>query len=268
MGMPVDLVLVRHGESEGNVAVHSSKRGDDRHVENPEFRGRHSSWWRLTPKGVQQAEQAGAWIREHIGSSFDRYYTSAYTRAMETAGHLSLPNASWYIEPKLRERERGKEDLVSSRERELLVDSARERKNAPLYWRPLNGESIADTCERIRVMHETLHREADGGRVIIVCHGEVMEAFRVTLERMTHHDYIDWTSSDDPADRINNGQVFHYTRRDPDTGEIGPYLDWRRSVCTSDLTLCDPTWKQVSRPVFDNAALIEMAQRTQRLIEG
>ncbi|MGH2742732.1 MAG: hypothetical protein ACREX8_05580 [Gammaproteobacteria bacterium] len=34
---------------------------------------------------------------------FDRYYTSEYFRAMETAARLSLPSAEWVLHPALRE---------------------------------------------------------------------------------------------------------------------------------------------------------------------
>jgi broad specificity phosphatase PhoE len=62
MAMPVDLVLVRHGESEGNIAHALSKSGDDRHY-TPEFRARHSSTWRLSDRGVEQARIASASLR-------------------------------------------------------------------------------------------------------------------------------------------------------------------------------------------------------------
>jgi len=61
----------------------------------PEFKKKHSSTYRLTDKGVEQAKVTGAWIRENIGDTFDRYYTSEYVRAMETAAYLGLPNARW-----------------------------------------------------------------------------------------------------------------------------------------------------------------------------
>jgi len=266
MGMPVDLVLVRHGQSEGNVAVAASKRGDESYIELPEFRLRHSSWWRLTELGVRQAEQAGEWIRANIGEHYDRYYVSSYTRAIETAGHLSLPDASWYLEPRLRERQRGREDLLGAVEREEQVESIAERASAPMYWRPLNGESISDVCGRVRDVVETLHREADGQRAIIVCHGEVMESFRVVLERLTPQQYEEWTNSDNPRHRIHNGQIFHFTRRDPETDEVAPYLNWWRSISPTDLSLCDPSWHLLHRPSFDNEELLALAEETTRLI--
>jgi broad specificity phosphatase PhoE len=89
------LILVRHGQSEGNEAVSRSERGD-LSAYTPEFKKKHSSTYRLTDKGVQQAKVAGAWIKENIGEKFDRCYTSEYVRAMETAAYLDLPDAKWF----------------------------------------------------------------------------------------------------------------------------------------------------------------------------
>src|SRR5262245_50730691 len=98
-----------------------------------------------------------------------------------------------------------------------------------------------------------LHRETSEARVIVVCQGEVMEAFRTTIERLTPHEYADWTRSEDPSERINNGQVFHFSRRDPTTGQLNPYLSHWRSISTSDLSLCDASWRHLRRPVLTNA---------------
>jgi len=265
--MPIDLVLVRHGQSEGNVAVAASKRGDRQYIESEEFRLRHSGWWRLTELGVQQAQQAGEWVRENIGGSYDRYYTSSYTRAMETAAYLGLPDARWYIDPRLRERQRGHEDLWNRMDAEELAKSVEQRDSAPLYWRPLNGESIADVCfGRVRDVIETLHRETSEGKAIIVCHGEVMESFRVVLERLTQQQYQEWTRSPDPHEHIYNGQVFHFTRRSPEDGEITRHLNWWRSISPTDLSLCNPAWRPIQRPSFGNEELLALAEETPRLI--
>lgn len=69
---PLELVLVRHGQSEGNEAVARSQRGD-LSAYTPEFKNKHSSTYRLTDKGIEQAKVAGHWIRENIGDKFDRY---------------------------------------------------------------------------------------------------------------------------------------------------------------------------------------------------
>lgn len=266
--MPMNLVLVRHGQSEGNVAVKAAKAGDDQHVLHPEFRKRHSSLWRLTNKGIEEARTTGQWLKENGLAHFDRYYTSAYLRAMETASYLELPDAKWYIEARLREREWGQEDLVSSEERKLLQESAFQKQENPYYWKPLNGESMADACMRVRDLMETLHRETDEKQVIVVCHGEIMEAFQIEIERWIPAQYKQHIQSEGTKNKIHNGQVIQYSRQNPhNPQEVYPYLNYKRSISPWDLSLCDPQWQQIQRKGFSNKDLLFLAEETQRIIE-
>lgn len=52
MVMPIDLVLVRHGESEGNYAHDLARNGDNSAFKNKDFCSKHSSLWRLTDIGM------------------------------------------------------------------------------------------------------------------------------------------------------------------------------------------------------------------------
>ena len=98
---PIDLILVRHGQSEGNIANKSSREGDNKFF-TPEFRNRHSRDFRLTDKGIDQAKSAGKWIQANIPMPLDRFYTSDYMRAKETAAYLDLPkNAAQALENNL-----------------------------------------------------------------------------------------------------------------------------------------------------------------------
>lgn len=260
--MPRDLILVRHGESEGNVALHTSKAGDDRWMVHEGMKERHSSWWRLTDAGVAQAVNAGTYIREHIAQEFDQYYVSSYTRAMETAALLDLPNADWVTDPRLRERERGYEDLLSSEERALLVESIAQRKSAPLYWRPVGGESIMDSVSRTRDLLGTFNRELDGKSVVCTCHGEVMESFLVAITRLTPRQFAVW--SDDPAEKINNCQVWHFTRQMQGESVMAPRFTHWRSIDT--ITSHEGEWKAITRPRFSNEELLTEARSTPRII--
>jgi NAD+ kinase len=60
--MPMDLVLVRHGQSEQNLVSHLTRMGDET-LYTEAFRERHGSQHRLTPKGREQAVAAGEWLR-------------------------------------------------------------------------------------------------------------------------------------------------------------------------------------------------------------
>ena len=79
--LPLDLILVRHGESEGNVAQDFAKLGDDS-LWTAEFKDRHSSKYRLTDKGKAQAKMSGDWIKANVSPHFDVYYVSEFLRAV------------------------------------------------------------------------------------------------------------------------------------------------------------------------------------------
>src|SRR5689334_19352832 len=116
MTMPIDLVLVRHGQSEQNLASRASKDNDHQYY-TEEFRDRHVSLHRLTPEGRKQAVKAGKWLRDMYLGRFDARYVSTYTRAIETAMLLDLEGPDWYLDPLLREREWGILDGMSWEDR-------------------------------------------------------------------------------------------------------------------------------------------------------
>jgi len=142
---PLELVFVRHGQSEGNVAVKAAERGDTSYF-TPEFRKRHSSTWDLTKKGIRQAKAAGKWIRENInGGIFEGYYASTYRRAKRTAGYLNLPRARWNLRDYIREHDWGNLDVMTDEERHIKYPDAMEKRSInPYYFAAPGGESLAD----------------------------------------------------------------------------------------------------------------------------
>lgn len=268
MAMPIDLVLVRHGESEGNLANFRSRKLGDNSAFTEEHLKRHSSKWRLTDEGIRQAETAGEWIRKHIAARFDRHYASEYLRAMETAAHLRLPEANWLLEFYLRERDYGDFDVMTEEKRQAeYAADVEKRKNDSFFWIPPGGgESMAQLCLRIDRVLNTLHRECSDKKVIIVCHGDTMWAFRVRLERLTQFRYYELDRSEDPRDRNHNCQILHYTRRDPQTGLIAPYLNWIMSVCPWNTAQSHNAWQEIARPAFSNELLLATVDQYPRLV--
>lgn len=266
--MPNNIIFVRHGESEGNAAKRQAYKGD-LSAFTPEFLARHSSKFRLTSRGRDQAASAGNWIRNEFPQGFDRYYVSEYVRAMETAGLLNLPKATWYSDFYLREQDYGELDILPPEEMEAkYADALRHRDRDAFYWKPPGGESIADLCLRFDRLLETLGRECAGKNVIVVCHGRVMWAARIRLERLSSTRYIELHDhSKNPLDQINNCQVLHYSRQNPATGEIGPHIDWMRSVCPTDPSRSRNEWVKIERPRFSNDNLLTAAESYQRLVE-
>lgn len=256
MGMPENLVLVRHGESEGNIATALSKRGNDS-MFTEKFLNRHSSTWRLTERGREQAAIAGKWIKENIGGCFHRYYVSEYDRAKETAALLDISGAKWMINFYLREREWGALDVMPFEERKKkFAENLRRKEMDPFYWIPTDGESMPTVCLRLETkVLDTLHRECNRKDALLVVHGDIMWGFRYILERPTHAEIMRLEHSDNPHDKIHNAQIIHYTRKNPETGKLSPYLSWMRSICPTDISLSSNAWQEIKRRKFSNEEL-------------
>lgn len=263
MAMPNDLVLVRHGHSEGNLILGNSKKGDDSLLTD-EVRETPGHRWRLTPEGRIQAQMAGKWIIDNISTSFDRYYASPFVRTRETAGLLGLPDAEWRLDQRLRERDWGEINSVpQSQHQKEYPNNALVKKIDSLYWRPPAGESIADVRLRVRNLFDTLHRECDGKSVIVVTHGEFMSAARAGLEYLSDEEWV--RRDTDPAYKLFNTHILHYSRRDPNTGEAGKYVSWMRSICTNKGI--DSGWTPLKRQRFSNEELFDQVANVASIVQ-
>jgi broad specificity phosphatase PhoE len=264
---PVELILVRHGESEGNLAQKYSKKGDDRLWATQNFQARHTSRYRLTDKGRGQAHAAGEWIRQNIATSFDRYYCSEFLRAQETAALLKMPDATWNVESYLRERSTGVLAGRSKMQRERdYADEMRYSSTDSYYWCPPGGESIANACLRIDRFLDSLCVSSSGMRVLVVCHGNMMKAFRVRLERLTQGMYaeIEEEARVNPRAKIDNCQILHYSRRNPQSSVISGRLKWVRSINPVREEVGE--WREIRRPTFSNAELLAYAKSEPQLL--
>ncbi|CAI5726607.1 unnamed protein product [Hyaloperonospora brassicae] len=261
-----DLVLIRHGESEGNIARQRSLAGDHSLFAG-EFKHRHSSNWRLTDRGRRQAAAAGDWLRRNDLARFDRYLVSEYLRAMETAGRMGLVDARWYAEMLIRERDWGAMDLMSEQERFInMQDELKRRELNRFYYAPPGGESLAAVAQRADRLLGILNHECRDKRAIVVAHGEVIWAMRTRLERMSQDTFMELQESGRMVDQIHNGHVLHYTRKDPLTGTMAPYFTHVRSVCPWNEKLSPKGWMKIDRPVYDNELLLATAERVPRMI--
>ncbi len=256
MAMPNELVLVRHGHSEGNLAVEKSREGNDG-LYTSEFREKPAHRWKLTEEGQRQSKITGKWILKNISNKFDRYYVSPFSRTCETAGLLGLPNAEWRIDQRLRERDWGDiGTLPHSEFRDIYPQNAIIKRVDRLYWRPPGGESIADVRQRVRDFFDTLHRECDGMRVIVVTHGEFMWAIRAELEYINDKDFI--IADENPSLKIYNTHILQYSRKDPISGMYGDYLDWTRNVCPW-MNNNEISWTKIKRKKYSNKDLINLS---------
>lgn len=263
MTMPVDLFLVRHGESERNLANRAAYAGDLSYFAR-EFIERPTSLARLTPRGIEQAVAAGDWLRTYAGlmPRTDHYYCSSYVRAAETAALLGLPGAKWRRLNRLCERSAGDWEHVPAPERKKLLVAypVKHYELDPYNWPPPNGERLADVEDRLTLFLDTLHRGDPSRRAVVVGHGEVLLVFRVMLERMTDEEFKRVHGSKDAYDRIQNCLIIQYTRRVPNARETTPYYNWMRMVCPWDTSLSSNDWKPIRRAEFSNDELMRLVE--------
>lgn len=140
-GMPIDLLLVRHGHSEGNRALESAEDGDVRLHQDRRYRARSAADYRLTAEGRAQAATAGVWLRSWLDDEglegFDRWYCSPFVRTRETAALLGIDTAQWQLESLLRERDFGLwEGLSKDVAAEMHARSNQMKKRYKFLWRP------------------------------------------------------------------------------------------------------------------------------------
>lgn len=262
--MPLDLILLRHGESEGNF-VHKHKQSDPSIVTEA-FKEKHSSEYRLTDKGIKQARETGNWIRESIFPYFDAYYTSGFFRAMETASLMGFSGAKWEVDLYLRERDVGwigKEFGGSDSKSTIYSETGSYSKHDIYYYTPVGGESIADSSIRIDAFLDSLAKKHSGKRVLAVCHGNIMRTFKIRLEHLTQEQYEEWNRNNS----IDNCQVLWYTRKNPSTGKIASTFTHTSSfIPLSKYPVIH--WTPIKDPRFSNEELAAIIQQSPQVIQG
>jgi len=236
MSMPLDLVFVRHGESEPNV-VHSAERADLLHMAHTEVYERVDWLQRLSGSGVKQAESAGNWLNRHDmpATEFDRCYASPFMRARETALYVGGPDCEWLLDDRIKERDWGEYGATPKQVREELFPySHKNHKTNKWYARMNGGESLADNVlMRARDFIGTLQRDMSEKRVLVVSHGEFMLTMRYLIERMLPEEWL--AMDEDAAQEIKNCTIIHYTRQNPlDQTDIRAHVSWVRIIYPYD----------------------------------
>merc|ERR1712224_1131774 len=95
----------------------------------------------------------------------------------------------------------------------------------------------------------------------MVCHGEVMWAFRIRFERLRVGEYMEKERRKCSAERINNGQILWYTRRCPTTGYIASTFKWAKFVNPWNLSMSSNEFRDVNRKPLSNEELLEEIER-------
>jgi len=152
------LIMVRHGESEGNR--------DRRFTISPDVP--------ITELGRQQAREVANCIAKRFAPT--QIISSPYLRARQTsdiiAAELSLPIE---VVHDLHERDLG---VLKGQSYDLLRDLAGQDSGYDpkrgWMWRPEGGESYEDVRQRVSVAIDEIRRRYPDEELVVVSHGGVM----------------------------------------------------------------------------------------------
>ena len=193
--MPDKVVMIRHGQSEGNVneALYSTTPDNA---------------MRLTKLGWDQARRAGEMLKEQVLTSGEpiHFIVSPYVRTVETFhglvsawcdpkefdhildrekrvkawyGRLLELGLTWHEDPRIREQDFGNYQVP-----EKIKEAKNERHRfGPFFYRFAHGESASDVFDRVSTFLDSLWRSFDLNKsrnYVLVTHGI---SIRVLLSR-------------------------------------------------------------------------------------
>ncbi|KAL7533839.1 hypothetical protein ACHAXR_005475, partial [Thalassiosira sp. AJA248-18] len=189
--LPSKLIMIRHGQSEGNVdeLLYATKPDNAMH---------------LTKLGWEMARMSGRALREQLPPGETVHFiVSPYARTVETFhGIVSawsdpddfahIPNRSrrlklwytklmemgltWHEDPRIREQ-----DFGNYQDPQVIKKAKRERHQfGSFYYRFPHGESASDVFDRVSTFLDSLWRSFESGRAqnyVLVAHGISIRVF-------------------------------------------------------------------------------------------
>jgi broad specificity phosphatase PhoE len=187
-----ELILVRHGESDANVAAAEADAAGALRIAVPA----RDADVQLSATGTAQAEALGLRLGALASDEApDALWVSPYRRARQTA-EVALSAAGLVVpttvDERLRDRELGILDTLTWRGVEQLhpEEAARRVFLGKYYHRPPGGESWVDVKQRLR---DALRDIADSGarRVLVVTHDAVVMLIRAVLEDIAEAELLE-----------------------------------------------------------------------------
>lgn len=182
MPRPNRIILIRHGQSHGNVdrSIYSSI---------PDYAVK------LTDLGKRQALEAAEALLPLLPEKEAAFYVSPFHRARQTYKELARIIFPERVreDPRLREQEwSGSLPPETSHEEMLALEKQRDAYGT-FYYRFAGGESCADVYDRVSSFLDTLHRdfakEDFPKTCIIVTHGMTLRVFLMRWFNMTVEEF-------------------------------------------------------------------------------
>jgi broad specificity phosphatase PhoE len=186
------LIIVRHGESTGNLARAAAVEAGLEEMDIPQS----DADVPLSENGRAQAAALGHWLAALPPEERPTLVLSSpYVRARDTA-RLSLRaigSPPVRLDERLRDRELGRLYGLTPRgvEARFPEEAASRRRTGKFYYRPPGGESWADVALRLRVLLADLDRDRPGERVLVFAHDVVIVLIRYLLENLSEADILE-----------------------------------------------------------------------------
>lgn len=156
----MEIIFVRHGESEGNLLELMYGSSD----------------YGLTEKGRVQARKAGE-ILGNMGYKPDRIIVSSLKRTHETLENMGFSLEEALRDSRLDERHLGElEGLEFRYIHKEYPNLFKEWNENWLHYKPGGGESHLEFQTRVRsFLAEVMENHRDGEKILAVCHGGTMK---------------------------------------------------------------------------------------------
>ena len=187
------LTLVRHGQSEGNVAAEAADRDELERIDVPA----RDPDVVLSGTGREQAAAVGRWLASlPRDEQPEVLWTSPYRRARETAeialdvADLDIPRR---VDERLRDRDMGITDQLTGAGIRATYPEEAERRDwlGKFYYRPPGGESWADVAMRVRAVLTDLAHAEKHQRILVTGHDVVLLLFCYVAESMDEEQVLD-----------------------------------------------------------------------------
>ena len=177
MSKPRNIILVRHGESRGNVNKELYSRIPDYAIY-------------LTEKGKEQAREVGKQVNDMIKSDYGCYY-SPYFRARQTMAeaikNINRPPTFQKEEVRIREQE------YSGKLRTGRHDDDKDRDEyGKFFYRQTGGESAADISDFIGALHRDFEKSDYPSNCLIFGHGMANRIFIMKFLHFTVEEFETW----------------------------------------------------------------------------
>lgn len=191
------VILVRHGQSEGNVAAEAAQRDGLERIDVPA----RDPDVELSETGREQAAAVGRWLSELADD--DRpgiVWTSPYRRARQT-GEIALETAEMPLDfradERLRDRDMGITDMLTGAGIRKRYPEEAERREwiGKFYYRPPGGESWADVAGRVRAVLSDLAQEKHD-IALVTAHDVVILLFTYVAEGLDEEAVLERSRTD------------------------------------------------------------------------